>query len=150
MSRAAGALVAGRRRSPRLIALLGGLLLPLACLFTSFATQLHQTLLSYGKFWDTSRYRYIKRSWWSICINVFPNISNYYLYSGIVLGIGCGLVREAAGLVLGAYFRRRRQFVELVAHAGGGVGIALFSVAYKEAVGYATYSISQIYIYIFS
>ncbi|XP_073961544.1 monocarboxylate transporter 4-like [Choristoneura fumiferana] len=101
VSRAAGALVAGRRRSPRLAALLGGLLLPLACLFTSFATQLHQTMLSYG----------------------------------VVLGIGCGLVREAAGLVLGAYFRRRRQFVELVAHAGGGVGIALFSVAYKEAVG---------------
>lgn len=101
VSRAAGALVSGRKRSPRLIALLGGLLLPLACLFTSFATQLHQTLLSYG----------------------------------VVLGVGCGLVREAAGLVLGAYFRRRRQFVELVAHAGGGVGIALFSVAYKEAVG---------------
>ncbi|XP_028041504.1 monocarboxylate transporter 4-like isoform X2 [Bombyx mandarina] len=56
-------------------------------------------------------------------------------HAGVVLGIGCGLVREAAGLVLGAYFRRRRQFVELVAHAGGGVGIALFSVAYKEAVG---------------
>lgn len=53
----------------------------------------------------------------------------------MVLGVGCGLVREAAGLVLGTYFRRRRQFVELVAHAGGGVGIALFSVAYKEAVG---------------
>ncbi|CAG9111813.1 unnamed protein product [Plutella xylostella] len=101
VSRAAGALVAARRRAPRLAALVGGLLLPLACLFTSFATQLHQTLLSYG----------------------------------VVLGIGCGLVREAAGLVLGAYFRRRRQFVELVAHAGGGVGIALFSVAYKEALG---------------
>lgn len=48
VSRAAGALVAGRRKSPRLAALVGGLLLPLACLFTSFATQLHQTLLSYG------------------------------------------------------------------------------------------------------
>ncbi|XP_013199339.1 monocarboxylate transporter 4 [Amyelois transitella] len=101
VSRAAGALVSSRKKSPRLAALVGGLLLPLACLFTSFATQLHQTMLSYG----------------------------------VVLGIGCGLVREAAGLVLGAYFRRRRQFVELVAHAGGGVGIALFSVAYKEAVG---------------
>lgn len=29
--------------------LLGGLLLPLACLFTSFAMQVHQTLLSFGK-----------------------------------------------------------------------------------------------------
>ncbi|GBP85468.1 Monocarboxylate transporter 8 [Eumeta japonica] len=61
--------------------------------------------------------------------------SSFLKRPGVVLGVGCGLVREAAGLVLGAYFRRRRQFVELVAHAGGGVGIALFSVAYKEAVG---------------
>lgn len=50
VSRAAGAMVAARKRSPRLAALLGGLLLPLACLFTSFATQLHQTMLSYGKY----------------------------------------------------------------------------------------------------
>lgn len=64
----------------------------------------------------------------------------HYMTLGVVLGVGCGLVREAAGLVLGAYFRRRRQFVELVAHAGGGVGIALFSVAYKEAVGYALFT----------
>lgn len=67
-------------------------------------------------------------------------MGNYILmknyFQGVVLGVGCGLVRESAGLVLGTYFRRRRQFVELVAHTGGGVGIALFSVAYKEAVGY--------------
>lgn len=62
-------------------------------------------------------------------------------FLGVVLGVGCGLVREAAGLMLGAYFRKRWQFVELVAHAGGGVGIALFSVAYKEAVGYAKYDL---------
>ncbi|GBP85466.1 hypothetical protein EVAR_64764_1 [Eumeta japonica] len=53
VSRAAGALVAARRRTPRLCALLGGLLLPLACLFTSFATQLHQILLSYGCGWES-------------------------------------------------------------------------------------------------
>ncbi|KAF7381962.1 hypothetical protein HZH68_015835 [Vespula germanica] len=54
---------------------------------------------------------------------------------GLVLGTGAGLVRETAGLVLGHYFRKRREFVEMVVQAGTGVGIALFSVFYREAVG---------------
>jgi len=63
-----------------------------------------------------------------------------YLYKmqhsyGLVLGTGAGLVRETASLVLGNYFRKRREFVEMVVQAGTGVGIMLFSVVYKEAVG---------------
>ncbi|XP_015113818.1 monocarboxylate transporter 10 [Diachasma alloeum] len=54
---------------------------------------------------------------------------------GLVLGAGAGLVRETAGLILGHYFKKRREFVEMVVQAGTGVGIALFSVFYKEAVG---------------
>lgn len=54
---------------------------------------------------------------------------------GVVLGTGAGLVRETAGLVLGHYFRKRREFVEMVVQAGAGVGIVLFSVFYREAVG---------------
>lgn len=54
---------------------------------------------------------------------------------GLVLGTGAGLVRETASLVLGNYFRKRREFVEMVVQAGTGVGIVLFSVVYKEAVG---------------
>lgn len=54
---------------------------------------------------------------------------------GLVLGTGAGLVRETASLVLGNYFRKRREFVEMVMQAGTGVGIVLFSVVYKEAVG---------------
>lgn len=53
---------------------------------------------------------------------------------GLVLGTGAGLVSETAGLVLGHYFRKRREFVEMVVQAGAGVGIVLFSVFYKEAV----------------
>ncbi|XP_018574164.1 monocarboxylate transporter 2-like [Anoplophora glabripennis] len=90
-----------RRKSTRLAAFLGGLVISLACLFTSFAVQFHQALLSYG----------------------------------LVLGIGAGVVRETSTLVLGHYFKRRREFVEMVAQAGTGVGVALFSVLYKEAIG---------------
>lgn len=52
-----------------------------------------------------------------------------------MLGIGAGVVRETSGLVLGHYFKKRREFVEMVAQTGAGVGMALFSVLYKEAVG---------------
>ncbi|RZB40804.1 monocarboxylate transporter 2, partial [Asbolus verrucosus] len=90
-----------RRKSTRLAAAFGGLVTALACLFTSFAVQFHQALLSYG----------------------------------LVLGLGAGIVRETSGLMLGHYFKRRREFVEMVAQTGAGVGIALFSVLYKEAVG---------------
>lgn len=67
-------------------------------------------------------------------------LTNSYLFQallsyGLLLGIGAGVVREASTLVLGHYFKRRREFVEMVAEAGTGVGIALFSVLYKEAVG---------------
>lgn len=90
-----------RRKSTRLTAVFGGLVMALACLFTSFAQQLHQVLLSYG----------------------------------LVLGVGTGLVRETSSLMLGHYFKQRREFVEMVVQTGAGVGIALFSVLYKEAVG---------------
>lgn len=90
-----------RRKSTRLTAVLGGLVMALACLFTSFAQQLHQVVLSYG----------------------------------VVLAVGSGLVRETSSLMLGHYFKRRRAFVEMVVQAGAGVGMALFSVLYKEAVG---------------
>ncbi|XP_032677680.1 monocarboxylate transporter 2-like isoform X2 [Odontomachus brunneus] len=103
VSRGSAPLVVGacRRGNTRLTAVIGGLVLALASLFTSFALQMHQVLLSYG----------------------------------LVLGTGAGLVRETASLVLGNYFRKRREFVEMVVQAGTGVGIALFSVFYKEAVG---------------
>lgn len=46
-----------RRRSPRVVAVLGGLLSALGCLFTSFATQFHQIFVSwcFGKRSMTNR-----------------------------------------------------------------------------------------------
>lgn len=38
-----------RRKSTRLLAVIGGLVLTLGCLFTSFAQQYHQVMFSYGK-----------------------------------------------------------------------------------------------------
>lgn len=66
-----------------------------------------------------------------IYLILFQTVLSY----GLVMGAGCGLVRETSGLVLGHYFKKRREFVEMVVQSGSGVGVALFSVLYKEAVG---------------
>ncbi|XP_037961004.1 uncharacterized protein LOC119690083 [Teleopsis dalmanni] len=89
------------RKLTRLLAVVGGLVLPLGILFTSFATELEHIIFSYG----------------------------------IIFGIGVAMVRESSTIMLGNYFKRRRQFVEMVAMSGEGVGIALFSVILKEGVG---------------
>lgn len=73
----------------------------LACLFTSFAHQIHQVFLSYGLF----------------------------------LGAGIGLARESSNLMVGQYFKRRRDAVDIVVQTGSGIGTALFSVFFREAIG---------------
>ncbi|XP_028898653.1 uncharacterized protein LOC105216139 [Zeugodacus cucurbitae] len=92
-----------RKKSTRLMAVVGGLVLPLGILFTSFATELGQIFFSYG----------------------------------IVFGIAVAMVRESSTIMLGNYFKRRRQFVEMVAMSGEGVGISIFSVILREGVGNA-------------
>ncbi|XP_055920964.1 monocarboxylate transporter 10 [Eupeodes corollae] len=90
-----------RKKSTRLLAVIGGLVLPLGVLFTSFATQLGQMSFSYG----------------------------------VLIGLGVSMVRESSIIMIGNYFKKRRQFVEMVAMSGEGVGLALFSVILKEGVG---------------
>lgn len=53
---------------------------------------------------------------------------------GIVVGVGATMVRESSAVMLGHYFKRRRQFVEMITMSGEGVGIALFSVILKEGL----------------
>ena len=43
-------------------------------------------------------------------------------------GIGVGLTRDPATLMLGQYFKRKRAAVEVVLVAGSGVGLALMSI----------------------
>ncbi|XP_043207248.1 monocarboxylate transporter 12-like [Amphibalanus amphitrite] len=90
-----------RRKSTRLTAVLGGLVAALACLFASFAQQLHQVFLSYG----------------------------------LVLGIGIGLTRETSDLMTGQYFKRRREFVEIIVQSGAGIGLTLVSTILRYSVG---------------
>lgn len=53
----------------------------------------------------------------------------------MVVGVGASMVRDSSAVMLGLYFKRRRQFVEMITMSGEGVGVALFSVILKEGVG---------------
>lgn len=56
------------------------------------------------------------------------------------MSIAMTLVRESSALMVGQYFKRRRDFVEIVVQMGAGIGVILFSVFFKEALGYYIYA----------
>ncbi|XP_076371805.1 monocarboxylate transporter 10-like isoform X2 [Tachypleus tridentatus] len=89
-----------RRKSTRLLAVLGGLITALGCLFTSFATQFHQLFLSYGVF----------------------------------VGCGVSMTRDAGTLMIGQYFKRKRELVEIVILCGMGLGMAIMPVILSESI----------------
>ena len=82
-----------KRKSTRITAVVGGLVLSLGCLFTSFASQFHQIIFSYG----------------------------------IVVGVGVSFVRDTSTLMVGQYFKRRRELVEIFLVSGSGLGISVMS-----------------------
>ena len=82
-----------KRKSTRITAVVGGLVLSLGCLFTSFANQFHQTIFSFG----------------------------------IIAGVGVSFVRDTATLMVGQYFKRRREGVEIVLVSASGVGLSVMS-----------------------
>jgi len=82
-----------KRKSTRLTGVIGGLVLALGCLFSSFANQFHQLFFSHA----------------------------------IMTGIGVGLTRDTATIMVAQYFKRRREFVEIFVVAASGLGITLMS-----------------------
>ena len=47
---------------------------------------------------------------------------------GLLLGSGCSAVRETSNLMLGQYFRDRRDMAEMIVGCGPGIGIVIFSL----------------------
>ncbi|GFY59204.1 uncharacterized protein TNIN_21821 [Trichonephila inaurata madagascariensis] len=89
-----------RRKSTRLTAVFGGLTAALGCLFTSFASQMHQVFLSYG----------------------------------FVMALGLSLARVTSSLMIGQYFKRRREKVEAIVSSGTGCGVILFSYSFAKII----------------
>lgn len=89
-----------RRKSTRLIAILGGLVTALGCLFSSFATQFHQMFFSHG----------------------------------IFVGIGCAMIRDPAVIMVGQYFKKKRELVEIIVLASQGLGIAFMPLFFTYCI----------------
>ena len=72
----------------------------LGCLFTSFASQFHQIIFSYG----------------------------------VVVGVGVSFVRDTATLMVGQYFKRKREGVEIVLVSASGLGLIIMSHFLKTSI----------------
>ncbi|KAK4016227.1 hypothetical protein OUZ56_031178 [Daphnia magna] len=58
-----------------------------------------------------------------------------FLSYGLILGIGVGLTRDTASLMVGQYFKRRREAVEIALVGSSGVGLALMTVFLHTTLG---------------
>ena len=52
-----------------------------------------------------------------------------------ISGVGVGMARDPAALMVGQYFKRKRELVEIILVSGSGLGITTMSVFIKEAIG---------------
>ncbi|CAG0881627.1 unnamed protein product [Cyprideis torosa] len=50
---------------------------------------------------------------------------------GCVIGVGVGLTRDTSTLMVGQYFKRKREFVEIFVVSGSGLGIAVISIGWR-------------------
>ena len=91
-----------KRKSTRLVAVAGGLVTSLGCLFTSFASQWHQVFISYG----------------------------------LIIGVGVGMILDSTTLMIGQYFKRRRELLEIVIVSARGTGLCLLYSFVRTAIRY--------------
>ena len=80
--------------------MVGGLIISLGCLFTSFATQFHQIYISYG----------------------------------LLMATGFSMTQNSFMLMLGQYFKKRRELVEIAVVSGQGAGILVMSLILNHFV----------------
>ena len=60
--------------------------------------------------------------------------SGRLFYSLHFVGVGVGLTRDTSTLMVGQYFKRRRELVEIFLVSGSGMGISVMSLLLKGAV----------------
>lgn len=53
---------------------------------------------------------------------------------GLVLGLGIGMTRDCSLIMIGQYFKKKREFVEMLTVAGSGLGIIFISVTVRRSI----------------
>ena len=103
-----------KRKSTRLTAVIGGLVAALGCLFSSFASQYHQLFISWG----------------GMLGRFIPTALEASEFNRLfcVVGVGIGMTRDTSTLMVGQYFKRKRELVEMFFVAGSGLGMTLMSL----------------------
>lgn len=94
---------------------LTGMSLHLVCV--SISSNLHQL-------W--SFYRWVE-------LHIFTSLPTCSRYN-FLAGVGVGLTRDASTLMVGQYFKRRRDLVEIFVVSGSGLGIIICSVGLHSAL----------------
>lgn len=117
-----------RKKSTRLLAVIGGLVTTLGCLFSSFALQFHQMFFSYGELSELSKQKMTKNTHFAIFF------SNFFVRKGIIVGIGVGMTRDCSTIMIAQYFKKKREFVEIFTVAGSGFGILFMSNYFKKSI----------------
>lgn len=78
--------------------------------------------------WVKWEMKWMKLSMWIISII-------YLLYKGLMVGLGVGITRDCSIIMIGQYFKRKREFVEIFAVSGSGLGIIIMSMFVRNAIG---------------
>lgn len=55
-------------------------------------------------------------------------------FTGIVVGLGVGMTRDCSILMIAQYFKKKREFVEMLTVAGSGLGIVYMSTFMKKSI----------------
>ena len=95
-------------------AVIGGLVAALGCLFSSFASQYHQLFISWGGMLGT--------------VHSTAQEASEFKLDSLIPGIGIGMTRDTSTLMVGQYFKRKRELVEMFFIAGSGLGMTLMSL----------------------
>lgn len=55
-------------------------------------------------------------------------------FKGIVVGLGVGITRDCSIIMIAQYFKKKREFVEILTVAGSGLGIVYMSTLLRKSI----------------
>ena len=58
-----------------------------------------------------------------------------FISYSLLFGVSSAAVRDSSSMMVGQYFKMRRDVAEMCSVAGVGMGIVIFSLLYSQAIG---------------